>query len=46
MLRHEKLEGADAWAFSINMNYRATYVLIGDDIAITAAGTHKNALGS
>ncbi len=45
-LRHEKLEGADAWAFSITMDYRATYVLIGENIAITAVGTHKDVLGN
>jgi mRNA interferase RelE/StbE len=44
-LRHEKLEGADAWAFSINMEYRATYILIGENIAITAVGRHKDVLG-
>jgi len=35
-----------AWAFSITMDYRATYTLIGENIAITAVGTHKDVLGS
>ncbi|MDA8089178.1 MAG: type II toxin-antitoxin system RelE/ParE family toxin [Nitrospiraceae bacterium] len=45
-LRNEKLEGAGSWAFSINMEYRATYIFIGDNIAITAVGSHKDVLGN
>lgn len=45
-LRHEKLEGANSWAFSITMNYRAAYIRLGDAIAITAIGTHKDVLGN
>ena len=45
-LRNEKLEGTDQWAFSINMEYRATYVRSRTDIVITAVGTHKDVLGN
>ena len=45
-LRNEKLEGTDAWAFSINMGYRATYIFIAENIAITAVGSHKDVLGN
>ena len=45
-LRNEKLEGADQWAFSITMEYRATYVRSKSDIVITAVGTHKDGLGN
>jgi hypothetical protein len=44
-LRNEKLKGADQWAFSITMNYRATYVRSKMGIIITAVGTHKEVLG-
>jgi len=39
------LKGADEWAFSITMNYRATYVRSKMGIIVTAVGTHKEALG-
>lgn len=45
-LRNEKLEGSDQWAFSITMEYRATYVRSQADIVITAIGTHKDVLGN
>jgi hypothetical protein len=44
-LRNEKLKGTDQWAFSITMNYRATYVRSEMWIMITAIGTHKEVLG-
>jgi mRNA-degrading endonuclease RelE of RelBE toxin-antitoxin system len=44
-LRNEKLKGTDQWAFSITMNYRATYVRSEMGINITAIGTHKDVLG-
>jgi hypothetical protein len=44
-LRNEKLIGADQWAFSITMNYRATYIKSEMGIIITAVGTHKAVLG-
>lgn len=45
-LRNEKLKGTDQWAFSITMNYRATYIRSKTDIIITAIGTHKDVLGN
>ncbi len=45
-LRNEKLEGTNQWAFSITMNYRATYVRGESSIMITGIGTHKEVLGS
>ncbi len=45
-LRNEKLEGTDAWAFSISMGFRATYIFVGENIAITAVGSHKDVLGN
>jgi len=44
-LRDEKLKGTDQWAFSITMNYRATYIRGEMGIIITAIGTHKEILG-
>jgi len=44
-LRNEKLKGTDQWAFSITMNYRATYIRGDMGIIITAVGTHKEVLG-
>ena len=44
-LRNEKLKGTDQWAFSITMNYRATYIRGQMEIVITALGTHKEVLG-
>ena len=44
-LRNEKLKGTDQWAFSITLNYRATYIRSKIGIVITAVGTHKEALG-
>ena len=44
-LRNEKLKGTDQWAFSITMNYRATYIRGEMGISITAVGTHKEVLG-
>ncbi len=44
-LRNEKLKGTDQWAFSITMNYRATYIRGNMGIVITAVGTHKEVLG-
>ena len=45
-LRNEKLKGTEHWAFSITMNYRATYFRDKASIVITAVGTHKDVLGS
>ncbi|MEW6409681.1 MAG: hypothetical protein AB1488_06160 [Nitrospirota bacterium] len=45
-LRNEKLAGTDEWAFSITMNYRATYYREGKRLFITAVGTHKEILGT
>ncbi len=45
-LRNEKLTGADQWAFSITMNYRATYIRSEKSIIVTAIGTHKEVLGN
>jgi hypothetical protein len=45
-LRNEKLHGTDHWAFSITMNYRATYIRDKSNIIITALGTHKEVLGN
>ncbi len=45
-LRNEKLSGTDHWAFSITMNYRATYLLTEKGIVITAVGTHKDVMGN
>ncbi len=45
-LRNEKLEGTNQWAFSITMNYRATYIRGESSIIITGMGTHKEVLGS
>jgi mRNA-degrading endonuclease RelE of RelBE toxin-antitoxin system len=44
-LRNEKLKATDQWAFSITMNYRATYIRGEMGIIITAVGTHKEVLG-
>ena len=44
-LRNEKLEGTNQWAFSITMNYRATYIRGESSIIITSVGTHKEVLG-
>jgi mRNA-degrading endonuclease RelE of RelBE toxin-antitoxin system len=44
-LRNEKIKGTDQWAFSITMNYRATYIRGEVGIIITAIGTHKEVLG-
>ena len=44
-LRNEKLKGTNQWAFSITMNYRATYMRSESDIIITGVGTHKEVLG-
>jgi mRNA-degrading endonuclease RelE of RelBE toxin-antitoxin system len=44
-LRNEKLKGTDQWAFSITMNYRATYIRGEMGIIITAVGTHKEVNG-
>jgi len=41
-LRNEKLSNTDQWAFSITMNYRATYIRVDEEIIITAVGTHKH----
>lgn len=43
-LRNEKLAGTDQWAFSITMNYRATYVRDKSSVILTAIGTHKDVL--
>ena len=45
-LRNEKLKCADHWAFSITMNYRATYIRNKTSLIITAVGTHKDVLGN
>ena len=45
-LRNEKLKGTDHWAFSITMNYRATYIRNKTSLIITAVGTHKDVLGN
>lgn len=45
-LRNEKLVGTNQWAFSITMNYRATYIRSESSIVITGVGTHKEVLGS
>lgn len=45
-LRNEKLKGTDHWAFSITMNYRATYIRDKTSIIVTAVGTHKDVLGN
>ena len=45
-LRNEKLEGTNQWAFSITMNYRATYIRGESSIIITGIGTHTEVLGS
>ena len=45
-LRNEKLRGTkEDWAFSITMNYRATYFIDGNNMVITMVGTHKDVLG-
>jgi mRNA-degrading endonuclease RelE of RelBE toxin-antitoxin system len=44
-LRNKKLKGTAEWAFSVTMNYRATYVRSKMGIIITAFGTHKEVLG-
>ncbi|MBM4341410.1 MAG: hypothetical protein FJ110_17935 [Deltaproteobacteria bacterium] len=44
-LRNEKLVGTIQWAFSITMNYRATYIRSESSIVITGIGTHKEILG-
>jgi mRNA-degrading endonuclease RelE of RelBE toxin-antitoxin system len=44
-LRNEKLKGTNQWAFSITMNYRATYIRGQMEIVITAVRTHKEVLG-
>ena len=44
-LRNEKLKGTDQWAFSITINYRATYIRVEAGIIITAVGTHQEVLG-
>ena len=45
-LCNEKLEGTNQWAFSITMNYRATYIRGESSIVITGMGTHKEVFGS
>ncbi len=45
-LRNEKLKGTDHWAFSITMNYRATYIRSKASLTITAVGTNKDVLGN
>lgn len=45
-LRNEKLAGTNQWAFSITMNYRATYFRSESSIIITAIGPHQEVLGS
>ena len=45
-LRNEKLSGTDQWAFSITMNYRATYLMTEAGIVITAVGKHSDVLGN
>ena len=44
-LRNEKLKGTPHWAFSITMNYRATYLRSEKAFIITAVGTHMEVLG-
>ncbi len=44
-LRNEKLKGTPHWAFTITMNYRATYLRTEGGLVITAIGTHKEVLG-
>lgn len=44
-LRNEKLKGTNQWAFSITMNYRATYIRTEMGIVLTALGTHKEVIG-
>ncbi|HSB05838.1 MAG TPA: hypothetical protein VLK23_11645 [Thermodesulfobacteriota bacterium] len=44
-LRNEKLKDTNQWAFSITMNYRATYIRSESNILITGIGTHKEVLG-
>lgn len=44
-LRNEKLKGTPHWAFSITMNYRATYFRSESGLVITAVGTHQEVLG-
>lgn len=44
-LRNEKLRGTtNDWAFSITMNYRATYFRDKNNIVITMIGTHRDVL--
>lgn len=43
-LRNEKLAGSAHCAFSITMNYRATYIRVENSIIISAVGTHKEVL--
>jgi len=43
-LRNEKLKGTEQWAFSITMNYRATYIRSKGQIIITAIGPHQEVL--
>ncbi|WP_447974932.1 hypothetical protein [Nitrospira sp. Kam-Ns4a] len=45
-LRNEKLRGSEQWAFSVTMNYRATYFRDKTRIVITAIGTHQDVLGT
>jgi hypothetical protein len=45
-LRNEKLSGTEQWAFSITVNYRATYAVTEKGMIITAVGTHKELLGN
>ncbi|MBI4379454.1 MAG: hypothetical protein HY578_10200 [Nitrospinae bacterium] len=45
-LTNEKLKDTDHWAFSITMNYRATYIRGKIGFIITAIGTHKEVLGT
>jgi mRNA-degrading endonuclease RelE of RelBE toxin-antitoxin system len=45
-LRNEKLHGTHQWAFSITMDYRATYLRDTSNVIITAIGTHESVLGS
>lgn len=45
-LRNEKLRGTKDWAFSITMNYRATYFRDKNNIVITMVGTHAEVLGN
>jgi len=43
-LRNEKLKGTEQWAFSITMNYRATYIRNKGQIIITGIGSHQEVL--